>query len=189
MGVAQDFKAFVQRQQVKAAEERTIDWIAEKQEWLDYLDKLYADIEIYLNEYIEAGAISLKRSHIELNEENIGTYNAPRLFIDIGPQQISLTPVGTLLIGTKGRVDVEGSSGSARLLLADRSAVSPRFVSRVSVVREDGPETTSARSSSEEPPFPAVDWVWKIATKPPVIKFIDLTKETLFEMLMEVSNG
>ncbi len=33
------------------------------------------------------------------------------------------------------------------------------------------------------------DLVWKIATRPPVINFIDLTKETLFEMLMEVSNG
>lgn len=189
MGVAQDFKAFVQRQQVKAAEDSAIDWDAEKQEWLDYLNKLYAEIEVYLQDYIDADEISLKKSYIELNEENIGTYTAPRLFIDIGPQQISLTPVGTLLIGTKGRVDVEGSSGSARLLLADRSAVSPRFVSRVSVVRDDGSEPGSAGAASEEPAFPPVDWVWKIATKPPVIKFMDLTKETLFEMLMEVSNG
>ncbi len=108
MSVAQDFRAFVQRQQQKAAEEHAIDWNARKQEWLEYLDTLYDDIETYLKEYIQSGAISLKKSQIELNEENIGTYNASRLFIDIGPQQISLTPVGTLLIGTK---DVSTSRG------------------------------------------------------------------------------
>lgn len=186
MGVAQDFKAFVQRQQVKAAEEREIDWNTEKQEWLDYLDKLYADIEVYLKEYIEAGAISLKMSPIELNEENLGTYEAPRLFINIGPQQISLTPVGTLLIGTKGRVDVEGSSGTARLLLVDKNSTSPRVVSHVKF-RDRAPSSSAAGDVVETPRM--IDWTWKIVTKPPAINFIELTKETLFEVLMEVSHG
>lgn len=186
MSVAQDFNSFVQRQQQKATEEQAIDWNKEKQEWLEYLEKLYTDIESYLADYIAAGSITLKSSTIELNEENIGTYQAPRLFINIGAQQISLTPIGTLLIGTKGRVDVEGSSGTARLILVDRNATAPRIVSRVTVVGPNGVVTT--HSSSDSPPE-TIDWTWKIVTKPPIMNFIDLTKETLFEMLMEVSNG
>ncbi len=186
MGVAQDFSAFVQRQQRKVAEEQAIDWNKQKQEWLDYLDKLYADVETYLSDYIKAGSITLKWSPIELNEENIGTYQVQRLFIDIGPQQISLTPVGTLLIGTKGRVDVEGSSGTARLILVDRNAIAPKFVSRVAVV---GPNGEVVTHDSPDTSAGKIDWTWKIVTKPPVLNFIDLTKEKLFEILMEVSNG
>lgn len=188
MSVAQDFKAFVQRQQQKVVEEREIDWIAEKEEWLGYLERLYSDVETYLKEYIQAGSISIRRALIELNEENIGTYKAPRLFIDIGPQQISLTPVGTLLIGTKGRVDVEGSSGKARLLLVDRGSTSPRVISRVTF-RDRAASTIASDILDDAEVGQTIDWTWKIVTKPPAVNFIDLTKETLFEVLMEVSNG
>lgn len=189
MGVAQDFSAFVQRQQRKVAEEQAIDWNKQKQEWLYYLDKLYTDIETYLSDYIKAGSITLKWSQIELNEENIGTYDALRLFIEIGPQQISLTPVGTVLIGTKGRVDVEGSSGRSRLVLVDKFSAAPRAGTRIRAQQSEASQNIMATYTSEVASDRQIDWVWKIVTRPPTIVFIDLTKESLFEMLMEISNG
>jgi hypothetical protein len=34
-----------------------------------------------------------------------------------------------------------------------------------------------------------IDWTWKIATPPPGIRYIELNKESLRQMLLEVSNG
>src|SRR5271157_3693933 len=111
------FKDFVQRQQQPRSGDEAIDWSKERDEWLGYLQQLYERIAEYLDEYIKGGTIKLRDSMIELNEENIGAYKAKRLVIAIGAQEIVLTPVGTLLIGSKGRVDVEGSAGNSRLVL------------------------------------------------------------------------
>ena len=34
-----------------------------------------------------------------------------------------------------------------------------------------------------------IEWAWKIVSRPPAMQFIELNKETFFELLMEVSNG
>jgi hypothetical protein len=34
-----------------------------------------------------------------------------------------------------------------------------------------------------------IEWAWKIVSRPPAMQFTELNKETLFELLMEVSNG
>jgi hypothetical protein len=45
-----------------------------------------------------------------------------------------------------------------------------------------------------EPPAPQpkakeIKWAWKIATVPPVIRYLELTRDSLFQLLMEVTNG
>ena len=70
---------------------------------------------------------------MELNEENIGTYTATRLKVVIGDEDITLTPIGTLLIGAKGRVDVEGSARTSRLILIDKNATDASSMFRVKV--------------------------------------------------------
>jgi hypothetical protein len=47
------------------------------------------------------------------------------MILGIGRQEITLTPVGTLLFGSKGRVDVEGPAGRTRLVLVDQQSVRP----------------------------------------------------------------
>jgi hypothetical protein len=34
-----------------------------------------------------------------------------------------------------------------------------------------------------------IEWAWKISTPPPEMKFIELTQEAFFEMVLEVANG
>ncbi len=181
------FKDFVQRQQQPRPGDETIDWSKERDEWLSYLQQLYARITEYLDEYIKGGTIKLRDSMIELNEENIGAYKAKRLVIAIGAQEIVFTPVGTLLIGSKGRVDVEGSAGKSRLVLIDKRLTNPSQMVRVTVTtippRGSPPSTEPATSTKE------IEWAWKIVSRPPAMQFTELNKETLFEMLMEVSNG
>jgi hypothetical protein len=93
-----------------------------------------------------------------------------------------MTPIGTLLIGAKGRVDVVGPAGRARLVLVNSIASGPTI--RVTVSIGGKPEPPTAEVEPKE-----ITWEWKIATSPPAIRYIELTQESLFRALMEVANG
>ncbi len=74
-------------------------------------------------EYIRKGEIKSEYRDITLNEENIGSYIARQMILRIGRQQVTMTPIGTMLIGAKGRVDVVGSAGRTRLVLVNSRGV------------------------------------------------------------------
>jgi hypothetical protein len=177
-----DFGAFVKRQQTESAEVEQVDWTKEREDWLGHLNELYRKIESFLAEYIQAGEVKLSYRDIELNEENIGSYTARQMVLKIGRQEITMTPVGTLLIGAKGRVEVVGPAGRTRLLLVDSKASGPRIKVTVSIGAK--PEPPNVEAAPKE-----IKWAWKIATSPPTIQYIELTQESLFQALMEVANG
>jgi hypothetical protein len=188
MSTDTQFRDFVERQKRSASGDAVRDWTRERDEWLGHLQQLYDRIAEYLDEYIKSDTIKLHKLPIELNEENIGTYTAERLAIVIGPQEILLTPIGTLLIGSKGRVDIKGSAGNSRLVLIDKDLTHARQMIRVTVTTI--PPGGSPPSTPEPPRTPQkIEWEWKIVSRPPVMQFIELNKETFFEILMEVSNG
>jgi hypothetical protein len=176
-----EFDAFVKRQQQSAASTGA-DWSRELKDWLRYLSELYGRIEGLLQDYIKSGAIAVSYREIPMNEENIGSYTARQMILKIGPQEITLKPIGTLLIGTLGRVDVVGSSGRTRFLLVNKDASRPNI--RITA----GVRGQQIAPRPEEPPRP-ITWTWKIATSPPGIEYIELTQESLFRALMEVANG
>ena len=120
-----DFDAFVKRQQPALAEEEAVDWAKERDEWLSHLKVLYDQIESFLAKYIEIGEIKRSYRDIALNEENIGSYRVRQMILKIGRQEVTLTPIGTLLIGAKGRVDVVGPAGRTRFLLVNSEASRP----------------------------------------------------------------
>lgn len=175
-----EFDAFVKRQQQAAHE--PVDWARERDEWLNHLDQLYETIKSFLKDYITSGAINLLYKEIPLNEENIGSYTARQMRLKIGPQEITLKPIGTLLIGAKGRVDVVGPAGQTRFVLVNKEASRPRIKVTTAV---NGQQDVS---SPKESPKPSI-WTWKIATAPPRVEYIELTPASLYRALMEVVNG
>src|SRR3984893_15014471 len=108
-----DFAKFVKSQRSLASAVDQIDWAGERDEWLRYLDELYAQIESFLEAYLSDGPVRCEYRQINLNEENIGSYTANQMVLHIGQQAVTFTPIGTMLIGTKGRVDVLGPAGEA----------------------------------------------------------------------------
>ncbi len=175
-----DFGAFVKRQAAMAAQQR-VDWPRERDEWLSRLNELYDRIEAFLADYVKVGEIEIKYHDIALNEENIGSYTARRMTVRIGLQEITMTPVGTLLIGAKGRVDVDGPAGRTRFVLVNSEASGPRLKVTVTVGE---PERAVAKTPPKD-----IRWEWKIATSPPQIRYIELTRESLSQALLEVANG
>jgi hypothetical protein len=182
-----DFDTFVNSQQPTeaVAETEAVDWNKERDDWLTYLNALYQDIDTFLKPYIDSNRINSQYQEIELNEPDIGVYKAPRLILKIGRQEVIFDPIGTNLIGNKGRVDVLGPAGKARLILISRDATSARSMFRITAhVIGRGP----APSPPPTPPT-QIDWVWKIVANSPAFEFIELTAESLFNMILEVTNG
>ena len=179
------FKNFVQQQQRVASQEREIDWGKQRDEWLGYLGQLYNQIEDFLSDYVQSGAVELHQSPIRLHEEHIGSYQANVLTITIGAQKIRFEPIGTLLIGSKGRVDVNGSAGNSRLMLINKVMSSPSQMIKITVRRGD----ELNRPPPPPPPPETIEWAWKIVSKPPTMRFIELNKDSFLQMILEVSNG
>lgn len=177
-----DFDTFVKREQVAAAELERVDWARERDEWLGRLKELYEQTESFLAKYIETGEIKVNYRDIELNEENIGSYRARQMILKIGRQEITMTPIGTLLIGAKGRVEVMGPAGRTRFLLVNSEASRPTVKVAVSIGVKLEPLAVDA-------PQKEIKWAWKIATSPPTVRYIELTQDSLFQALMEVANG
>lgn len=160
-----------------------IDWEKERDEWLDHLNLFYKRVEAFLSKYMSSGQILLEYRNIKLNEENIGSYTARKMVLRIGRQEVALEPVGTLLVGCKGRVDVIGPAGKARVLLVDSEASSLASLVHVSV-----------GASGKMPVFPEqaarkIKWAWRIVTRPPERRFVEITQQRLFDLIMEVANG
>src|ERR1019366_6587218 len=178
-----EFDEFVKREREAAAGTASVDWDRQRREWLDYLDKLYKKVESLLDKYLSSGQIQSERRPVKLNEEHIGSYVADQLILKIGPKSVVLEPIGTLLIGSKGRVDVIGPAGNAQLLLLDSKAPGPASLIHVTVGVGKKPPAPPPK------PLREIHWEWKIVTRPPERRFIEITQQNLFQLIMEVANG
>ena len=186
MSASQSFDEFVRRQQPREVVDARF-YADQKREWLAHLQHLHDQVHLYLKPYIDNGSILLDTSPVDLNEEGLGSYVAERLNITIGSQEVTLMPIGTMLIGTKGRVDVQGSRGKARLTLIDKNVNDARQLIKVNVqvVR---PEQKALTPEPAKPPG-QIDWAWKLVSAPPNTTFIDLNKDSFLAMIQEVSGG
>jgi hypothetical protein len=177
------FDDFVSRQQRRAEETVPINWEEQRAEFLSYLGLLYSKIESLLEKYVSSGQIQFGYQSIELSEEYIGSYSAKRMNLRIGRQEVGFIPIGTLFLGSKGRVDVIGPAGRAEILLVDRRAAGAMSLVRVTL-GIGGKLPVVPRDSDQD-----IEWEWRIVTRPPERRFIEITQQSIFQLIMEVANG
>ncbi len=174
-----DFDEFVNQQIAKSAP--TIDWILRRDDWMKHLDGFYQIAEGFLRKYIDQQKVQITWATKEINENYIGSYEVRLLEVKIGPVEVRFDPIGTNLIGVRGRVDLRGPHGAVKFVLVRKAASTPPMISVI--VRE-------APIEVEDEPEPGVEeWAWKISTRPPNIKFIELTEESFLSAIMEVANA
>ncbi len=174
----ESFRDFVTAKTAEAASQQAVDWEQAKADWLNRLMELERHITKWLEPYNKN--IRWETEMVQLTEEMIGSYQAPMLVITIGNNVVRLEPVGRFIFGAAGRVDIKGSKGVARLLVVPKDSAGPRV--RVEVIAPGQTPTPVERPSVSE-------WVWKLASPPPVIKYVDLTEESFQDALMGVVNG
>src|ERR1700677_2314478 len=106
------------------------------------------------------------------------------MLITIGTKTVKLEPIGTLIIGSRGRVDVVGPVGRAVLVLLDQEIRHISQLIRVTVsVGGKPPALPPSKPESE------IKLAWRIMDRPPKQAITELNKDTFFNLLMEVANG
>lgn len=158
-----------------------INWAKKRDEWLKCLKEFYDRVNSYLKKYVSEGRIRIASGRKRISEDYIGEYEVSMVTIHIGNSQIRLEPIGTNLIGAKGRVDMVGPNGKVKFVLVDKEASAPRV--SVQIVEQ------YKEASLETPKTQKMEWDWKISTPPPAIKYIELNPESFFDAFMEIANA
>lgn len=169
------------QKQVEKKKVVELDLEKEKLLWLDNIKKFYKLAKESLDKYIDNGTVTFRYIDRTLTEELLGTYPVQEVQITIGREVVKLCPIGTFLIGARGRIDMIGPKGKVRFTIVPPASTGPQVIVRIDDELEN--------EQSSDPVVPPEMWVWKIATPPPRISYIDLTTETFQSALMEVING
>lgn len=180
----QKFDDFINQVNQKKDEPK-IDWDETRNDWLNELEKFYEKIKEFLADYEKAEKLSYTFSKKEIFEEYIGSYSVDVMDIHLGEHRVRLEPIGTNLIGARGRVDLIGANGKVKFGLVNKDYSSPSSSIKV-VFPIDG---KSKSQESETSQIDKCELSWKIATPPPKIQYIDLKKDNFLEALLEVIGG
>jgi hypothetical protein len=100
--------------------------------------------------------------------------------LTIGSQEVRLVPIGKVIIGARGRIDLEGRRGTKKLLLVDKASKGPTI--KVTVRGE-----TDRQEDSEA--LEETGLVWKFLNPPPSIHYVEFTPETLMDAIVEVADA
>ncbi|MCX6832206.1 MAG: hypothetical protein NT028_08765, partial [candidate division Zixibacteria bacterium] len=117
-----DFETFLKKHASADMRDKAIDWDREKQDWLGRIDEFYGTVQEWLKEYIDDGKIQISFDSIILNEDHIGSYETKKLHLRLASQEVVFSPIGTLLVGARGRIDMTGIAGRVRFVLVDEES-------------------------------------------------------------------
>ncbi|OAH58600.1 hypothetical protein AWH48_16470 [Domibacillus aminovorans] len=175
----EDLESFLNEDNDK--EEVKFDSEKEKQKWLDSVQKLYQDIDEWLKPLGEKAIISYEK--MILDEEKIGEYEINQMVINLKGNIVRLKPIGTLIIGSRGRIDMLGNYGTVMFTWVDKLATKPKISVRFFNSKEE--------MLAHKPEKPKqVEYAWKIMTPAPNVKYIPLNEETFSDSLLSViKNG
>lgn len=132
----------------------------------------------WLKENIEKGLIVTKRHPIRVYEESLGIYDIDALVINIGNIVINLRPIGTILIGTRGRIDISYRSRSGMFVLTGENIDSP---SAQIVISVNGEKPPKQKDPGRE--------VWKFVDRRGMMNYVSLNAEVFQQIIMELING
>jgi len=100
------------------------DWNKIKNEWIQQLNDFMKRIDDWFEAQEKNDIFSIKKSSLIIREEYLGEYKVPSRELTIGKEKVIIHPVGRLIIGAKGRIDIYSSYEKYILLyLNDRGWV------------------------------------------------------------------
>ncbi len=181
-----NLEEILKRKKEKAQAETKIDWNARKKEWILHVNKFYEKVENWLNPFIKKDFLNIKKEKIQISEEHIGTYDIDQMVIEMHDEKAVLSPVGTLIFGAIGRIDMRGNCGIARFVLVGKKLDQPNIEVRTYLSGKERKRDEEKRKQQAKTP---VEYVWKFATPPPRIKYIELNKDSFSDLFSQVING
>jgi hypothetical protein len=115
---------FAERQQ-RADAENVVDWKEMKDWWVQTVHDLFNQIDGWLHSLIQSGSVKSLRKTTKLMEQDLGRYDIESLELQLSSRKLTFDPVGTMLIGAFGRIEVSGPNGKAVLLLLNTDKAVP----------------------------------------------------------------
>lgn len=82
-------------------------------DWQADVDALFKEFHGYLSEYEADHSLVFRDRRVHINEEVLGTYDISALDIKVSSILISVRPVGRLIVGAEGRVDMHRQGRSS----------------------------------------------------------------------------
>ena len=163
-----------------------IDWNEKKQWFIKQVDEFYNIIDEYLEPYKDK--IEIKDCEITIYEEKLGSYKVKKRVLSIKNTIVEFVPIGTILIGAWGRIDMEGPNGKVKFVLVPEFSDAPKIETAILVTDEDRKKWEEKQQKENEERMKAPK-VWKVATPLPNIKYLDLNEDIFFDKIMEVIDG
>lgn len=100
------------------ASRNPVDWSERLTWWQERVDQLYADIREWFRPLLVDNVVQCSEEAILIQEEQLGSYPLKKLALAIGTRRFDIVPVGTVIVGGFGRIDLTGPGGRAMLVLA-----------------------------------------------------------------------
>lgn len=178
----EDFKTFVEQQNRQAADNKREVNAKEKIAFFkDKVKDLYCKIDNeWLKTYIDKHEIRTTEHEIQITEELLGTYSIDEKTIEIGEHTFLLKPVGTILIGTPGRVDLLYKSKQIMFVLVGENV---KNVKSQIIIKINNEEITGKKSANPG------ELVWKYTQRGGIMTYHDLSAESFQKLLMDLING
>lgn len=113
------------KQQERTEAANAVDFQEMKDWWTKKVHDLFDQLDAWLCSLINSGSVKSLRTRTTLSELDLGSYEIESLELQLVSQKLTLKPVGTMLIGAHGRIDVTGPAGKVTLLLLDTQENTP----------------------------------------------------------------
>lgn len=174
-----DFKKFLKEQNDRCnGMKKEFDPQKRIEEFCEYVAGLYHLVDTeWLNEELADGSVTTGTTPITVTEERLGAYQIDAKWIQIGEHRLMLRPVGTIIIGTKARVDLIYKSVDRMFVLVGENVESARDTIRVHVVGEPKPKRKEPGKA-----------VWKIVNPNGRYDYQKANKSNFEKVIMEVIN-
>lgn len=172
-----DLANFIAMKQAEAQKQPSIDWAKRRTKWLQELNLVFDNVITLLT---DAGLskTAIKKGEREIVEEKLGQYTAPTLSVTMPDGLIiDFDPVGSVIIGGFGRVDVSArNSTSKRLLIAGDA---------------DSDADADVGDGQPKPRVPSYErkWQWEFLAPGRPSAAAPISATSLMDVLVDLSNA
>lgn len=152
------------------------------------VSQFYEHIEQdWLKELIETGKIVCAKREISVTEESLGTYPIDEMTLTFGRFVIRLTPIGTILIGSPGRIDMTYEGKSRMFVLIDKRITN---ASQQIVIKEYiGTEPVDKEKKAKAKPMSKPEYVWKFVDDLRLYTYSIVDRQSFQDLIVKLING
>lgn len=120
------FENLVHRFATSQEDEDSARWEERRIWWQNKVGELETQVKEWLRPLIDSGTIKFSQWTVRITEETLGTYSIPTVQIELRHRNLWLRPIGSVIVGGFGRINVDGPAGNAMLILTnERDDIQP----------------------------------------------------------------